>query len=184
MTESKLLEEAFDAIVRLTNEGLGEGSAHNNQDDALLINEVDALTVDNTGREKHSSDDCGSYQVSTGVSELYRHNPLNARDKKDRLRPTEARVPASEVLRLLQKGMLEDYRRASPALSATCIYREFAEGLLEFNSMDGYGRACDDRYPSRKLPGLSKVEFCEYFEAITDFVDLNDLSLVQQKKLP
>lgn len=165
--------------MRLTKEGPGQGSAHNNQDDALQVDEANSTSP----QEKHSSNHGGGDQVSTETPKVHHHNPRSAHDKQDRHTHAEARVPASEVLRLLRAGMLEDYRRASPSLSATCIYREFAEGLREFSSMEGYGRASNNRYPSGESPGLSKAELCEYFEAITDLVDLNHLSLVQ-KKLP
>lgn len=118
------------------------------------------------------------------------------------------RVPAGEIIRLLRAGAIDGYRRASPALSAACIYAEFAEGLD--GAAGRRGQDSEARTRSGSIPdtashaiagcgadeggtrggqqgrrdeggwGVSKEEFCDYFEAVTDLVDLNGLSLVPQ----
>lgn len=117
------------------------------------------------------------------------------------------RIPASKIVSLLRAGAIDEYRRASPALSAACIYREFAEGLGAAarrgkhdakvtnlgstdhddhpvtdgdtsKGVDEYNHIDDDERGSGW--GVSKEEFCDYFEAVTDLVDLNGLSLVPQ----
>ncbi len=106
------------------------------------------------------------------------------------------RVPAKNIVSLLRAGALDEYRRASPALSAACIYREFAEGLGAAATKGDHDDARStylDRTEHDDRPatdcgadergsgwGVSKEEFCDYFEAVTDLVDLNGLSLVPQ----
>ena len=109
------------------------------------------------------------------------------------------RVPTTEITRLLLAGDLDEYRQASPALSAACVYQEFARGLEDVakglcggsassaECRDGdYGEADKARGDGAESgadagePGwVSKEEFCVYFEAVTDLVDLNGLSLTQ-----
>eukprot|EP00752_Nemacystus_decipiens_P004170 g3813.t1 len=119
------------------------------------------------------------------------------------------RIPASDIVRVLRAGAVDEYRRASPALSAACIYREFAEGLWvagakksgssseegeppvddhdETNERGRYRQQGDTGgeeigEDDRGIEGwgVSREEFCRYFEAVTDLVDLNGLSLVPQ----
>lgn len=108
------------------------------------------------------------------------------------------RVPATEITRLLLGGNLDEYRQASPALSAACVYQDFARGLEDFTKgrLGGFSApsvdCCDGDYGGADKargggaeadagePGwVSKEEFCDYFEAVTDLVDLNGLSLTQ-----
>lgn len=109
------------------------------------------------------------------------------------------RVPASEIMRLLHEGKLEWFRRASPSLKAICIFPEFSsslEGTVSdagnewiLGRKDARKREFTQKEETERGPekaqtniqggtGLTKDEFCEFFEAITDLVDLNELSLV------
>lgn len=111
----------------------------------------------------------------------------------------------------LLAGLADDFRRASPSLTAVCMFSEFAQGLecaagtvtspdisannagrwgstgvvednqgvdnVAENQVVGVGAAGRGGGVPEGL-GLSKAEFCEYFQAITDLVDLNGLSLL------
>lgn len=108
------------------------------------------------------------------------------------------RVLASEITRLLLAGDLDEYRQASPALSAACVYQDFARGLEDV-AKERHGRSSTSNADCRngdysgvgKARGdgddvcagergwVSKEEFCDYFEAVTDLVELNGLSLTQ-----
>lgn len=91
---------------------------------------------------------------------------------------TAPRVPASEIIRLLRAGAIDEYRRVSPALNATCIYEELAQGLETVTGgREGEMNNDDD---AAQRGWVSKEEFCFYFEAVTDLVDLNGLSLAKQ----
>lgn len=105
------------------------------------------------------------------------------------------RVPATEIMRILQEGKLGKFQRASPSLAALCIFPEFAAGLQRIASnynecLDGNSQAEEvapdpgnegrGNTETRLQVGLTRDEFCEYLEAVTDLVELNNMSLVTQ----
>lgn len=231
--ESKLLERAFNYIANaLSSSGKsmsqrGVGPKPVDAPDATTNCNKDAgIGPGHYSHEKKSVDDVGQspeYQnvllrpaeaeecgtpSSTGIKNSAGGTTSNACGYD-----ITQRVPAEKIMEALLTGLVEDYRRASPSLTAVCMYPEFAQGLKEcvadtvtspstgecatsrwgsadigkdnqgvddsgetpFNNNDGaMGR--DGRVVGRL--GISNAEFCEYFEAITDLVDLNGLSLV------
>ena len=219
MTEREVLEGAFDAIVSLTTAVKALGSAREQRHDAPA-NALDGdgsrvvAANENDPGDKHASEDPANHFLSTETapgneSSREARGWRRARGEPDR---SEMRVPASEILRLLRAGAIEDYRRASPALTATCMYREFAQGLGEVVhdggnvSRGGWESKVEENAHDRELKrvdrgpdsaftaesdsggrgeasdlGLTKAEFCEFFEAVTDLVDLNGLSLVRNR---
>ncbi|CAM9901999.1 unnamed protein product [Choristocarpus tenellus] len=91
-------------------------------------------------------------------------------------------LPATEIMKQLRaRGSVEQYRISSPALSAICQYPEF-EAALEAAAGDGRGTGKDRNEEGNSgnagaAVGLCKEEFCAFFDAITDLVELNHLSL-------
>lgn len=183
-TETEVLGDTFDAITKLVSPPKAEPTSATNG----------ASEEGQNGREK--------VEGNGGSDESPDAGGLKA-----------VRIPASDILRILRAGAVDEYRRASPALSAACIYKEFAEGLSvasmksaedgarrnilgssadlggqrtencvanigprrQQGDADGEGAGEDDRGR-----GVSKEEFCDFFEAVTDLIDLNGLGLVPQ----
>lgn len=182
-TETEVLGDAFDAIANIVSSPKAGPTPATNGDAA-----------------KRGISDCGE-QPRRGKEGG--HGVLEA-----------PRIPAREIIRILHAGAVDEYRRASPALSAACIYKEFADGLgvastrgaedgatrkiigsgtdegEEHNNADtnngaGHRQQGDDAEgedigEDDRGRGVSREEFCDYFEAVTDLVDLNGLSLVPQ----
>lgn len=190
-TETEVLGDAFDAIANL-------------------------VSRPSTGSRPATSGDVAKGGISGGEGEGRRkratEDGFGGGDKAPGAKWFEAtRVPASEVVRILCSGAVDEYRRASPALSAACIYKELAEGLevastrkaedgarrtVLGNSTDKGDHPSESRNTNKgarhsqqqgdaddeddRGRGVSREEFCDYFEAVTDLVDLNGLSLVPQ----
>lgn len=213
-TETEVLEKAFDAIVNLVSPATqaalgrdeteavgdergkgGKGTTTPTANQPRIFNREDATQQEALARRRQHED--GDH--------LETKNGVVGTPDAD----AAPRVPASEITRLLRAGAIDGYRRASPALSAACIYPEFAEGLEGAaarrgqDSEESRTRTCSNQ-DTAKHPiadcgtdegdtrgggqgsrdegewGVSKEEFCDYFEAVTDLVDLNGLSLVPQ----
>lgn len=103
------------------------------------------------------------------------------------------RVPPAKIMELLLGGKLDGFRRASPALTAVCIFEGFTAALGSVGSraathpseqgnaqeaMVEAGHGDQGSMETLDGVGLTKDEFCEFFDAVTDFVELNKLSLV------
>lgn len=204
-TETEVLEKAFDAIVNLvsptTQAALGSGET-----DAL----GDArgkggkgITTPTANQPSNSNREDATQQGA--LARRRQHEDGGHLERKNGVVGTPdadaaPRVPAGEIIRLLRAGAIDGYRRASPALSAACIYAEFAEGLegaaatrgqdseartanhpiADCGTDEGNTRGGQQGSGGEGEWGVSKEEFCEYFEAVTDLVDLNGLSLVPQ----
>lgn len=192
-TETEVLADAFDAIANIVSPPKAGQTPATNGDTAICG--ISGGEEGRPGRGGQDGNGDGNNEAPGDVLE-------------------DPRIPASEIIRILRAGAVDEYRRASPALSAACIYREFAEGLgvagargaengakrkilgcsvdegdhlsedrdtnkearhKQQGDADGEGIGEDDRER-----GVSREEFCDYFEAVTDLVDLNCLSLVPQ----
>lgn len=224
-TERELLEKAFDALASVAQQ-------NKQYEPVRVANEVVATSVVDgeigtiTTSSQPLSQDCqgvqGVQQAVTRRQQQQQEQPgrtygNGGRGGGEPLPDADSietpRILPSEIIRLLRAGAVEEYRRASPALSATCIYREFAEGLegAATTARETYGisrsggsstdvddhpagdRSATEGETRRRNHdesedvcvghdgqgwGISKEEFCDYFEAVTDLVDLNGLSLV------
>lgn len=192
-TETEVLGDAFDAIANLVLSPKPEPTPVPNADVAIS----GTSGGEEAGRPERGNEDGndGGGRVADADVEA-------------------PRIPASEIIRILRAGAVDEYRRASPALSAACIYKEFAVGLgvASTSGADGGARrtilgssANEGDHPAEERKtnkgarhrrqgdaddediaddgrgrGVSREEFCDYFEAVTDLVDLNGLSLVPQ----
>lgn len=204
-TEREFLERAFDALASVV--------------------QTEVVATSGTGDENSTAateQPTGDYEVNKGVQQALARRQQQQHEQPgqtsgggdggDKTPKTDAikapRILPREIIRLLRAGAVEEYRRASPALSAACIYQEFAEGLEDAAAARGKhehtGRSAEEddqtagdrRANEVETPrrhgragggnigsdgqgwGISKEEFCDYFEAVTDLVDLNGLSLV------
>lgn len=191
-TETEVLGEAFDAIASLVLPPKAEPTPATNGDIAWRQHRVEE---ERPGTGKEGGNGGGDEAPDADVFEA-------------------PRIPANEIIRTLRAGAVDEHRRASAALSATCIYKEFAEGLgvagarraedgarrkILGSSTDKDDHPAEDRNAiggARREQqgdvdgediddddrgwGVSREEFCDYFEAVTDLVDLNGLSLVPQ----
>ena len=186
-TETEILADAFDAIAKIVSPPKAGPKPATNRDAATR-----GISGGEEGRPGKAGEEDGN-----GDGDGTPGDVLEA-----------PRVPAADIIRVLRAGTVDEYRRASPALSAACIYKEFANGLgvASKSGVDGGARRenlgssldegdhpCDTteggaRHTQQGDPigeddgrrGVSREEFCDYFEAVTDLVDLNGLSLVPQ----
>lgn len=205
-----MLERAFDAILRATTSGEARRAtaAVENRKEAPSQTSPAKRSDDIDGSDERSESaqplPAGASASSAGASQ---EEPRGGTAGKYRSRgggcAATPRVPAGDIIRVLRAGAIEEFRRASPALSAACIYEEFAEGLQV--AAAGWGERAANTASRCRLgaggsPGdwrgeeagcgnadagggwVSKAEFREYFEAVTDLVDLNGLSLVQDSR--
>lgn len=228
-TEEQLLNKAFDAMVELTCESkLSKdggysavdvieprrpltGASSNDQSVGGSNTRYDGVPA------RNNNDGIPSWarEATMGVQNQAVHHLSTSEldgsgDKTKQKSYTSApdRVSAGEIVRLLHGGAIEEYRKASPALSAARLYRDFAEGLMfsaeadtgNYDISAGGALSFDSdrrRFPDNtnvqserraqcdgdeakaggRYKGVSKEEFCEYFEAVTDLVDVNSLSL-------
>ncbi|CAM9483086.1 unnamed protein product [Ectocarpus sp. 6 AP-2014] len=211
-TETEVLEKAFDAIVNLvsptTQAALGSdetdavGDARGKSGKG--IKGLKGITTPTANQPPNPNREDATQQG--GLARGRQHEDGGHLERKNGVVGTPdgdaaPRVPAGEIIRLLRAGAIDGYRRASPALSAACIYAEFAEGLEGAAATRGQDReartanhpiadCCTDEEGDTRGGqrggrdkgewGISKEEFCDYFEAVTDLVDLNGLSLVPQ----
>ncbi|CAM9245907.1 unnamed protein product [Hapterophycus canaliculatus] len=212
-TETELLERAFDSIASLTSRppaGPVPGARQTPIHHGVTAEEASGITITAAATKQTSSPNdgegkqqaLGRSQQQEGAMQPGRPNRGgNVDGAPDAEACSPLRIPAGEIVRVLCAGAIDSFRRASPALSAACIHRVFAEGLegaarkrrlgesstgsdrplvLGRGSSDGGDR---DRQRASSGGdgrgwGVSKEEFCDYFEAVTDLVDLNGLSLV------
>lgn len=197
ITEKDVLERAYDELFRLVSSEASEEeeSPANVSSRPLALEETGGKSttasspIDGNSRRRRG----GEEQEAGGRAPLRgREGPLGGLPGGSGADDSPG-IPADDIIRLLREGAIDEHRRASPALSAACIYQEFAQGLKGAAKTSTKGRATDtdDRGGNRggeaarcddvreKGGGwvVSKEEFCDYFEAVTDLVDLNDLSL-------
>lgn len=222
-TERELLERAFDALASVV-----QTEPARVANDVVATSDVGgkSSTTTATTREQPSYD----YKGVKSKQQLLARRQQQQEEQTGRTNgsggggdenPNSGTIEAprilpSEIIRLLRAGAVEEFRRASPALSAACIYQEFAEGLE--GAVAAHGRhgirrnspgssTDEDDHPAGDRRsnegetrrqhdeahvgcngcdgqgwGISKEEFCDYFEAVTDLVDLNGLSLLPPAK--
>ncbi|CAN0047652.1 unnamed protein product [Ectocarpus sp. 12 AP-2014] len=205
-TETEVLEKAFDAIVNLVS---------TTTQAALGSDETDAFGDARGSGGKGITTPIANQPPNSNRKDATQQGALARRLQREDGGHLERkncvvvgtpdadaapRVSAGEIIRLLRAGAIDGYRRASPALSAACIYAEFAEGLegaAATRGQDSEARTANHPIADRGTDegdtrggqqgsggegegGVSKEEFCDYFEAVTDLVDLNRLSLVPQ----
>ncbi|CAM9749739.1 unnamed protein product [Scytosiphon promiscuus] len=218
-TETELLEKAYDAIATLTSRlrpgpapiahenCVAYGKTQGKNSDSIASSNAcivgESSTISNNregGQQKLREMQPQKGETRPGTPNRGRNN--NANGVVDVEACSLLRIPAEEIVRVLRAGAIDDFRRASPALSAACIHREFAEGLAgaatitevvgsstgsDHCILSGRSGGCAGTEGGRRrhgsgddgrVLGVSKEEFCDYFEAVTDLVDLNGLNLV------
>lgn len=194
-TETELLEKAFGAIANLTSP-LPTTPVPVARESQIAPGAAKQPTIPHDGEGYRRAVD-GRRQQDKETQQ----NGSNRGGNVDGvLQPSPLRISAGEIIRVLRAGAINDLRRASPALSAACIHRELAEGLegaaakrepggssTREDQHFGCSSSSSGRKGGRKRDstdcdgrgwGVSKEEFCDYFEAVTDLVDLNGLNLV------